>query len=87
MECEEIEITFPSSFRLVPATLWVTMWTECEEFVSLYEDPYSVFLKCILGSWFHYESGSNMSCHFFLIRLTFVLVCTMRLVILLQEAP
>ena len=47
MECEEIERTFPSSFRLVPhnvsgipATLWLTMWTECEEFVSLNEDPY-----------------------------------------------
>ena len=44
MECEEIERTFPSSFRLVPhnvsgipATLWLTMWTECEEFVSLNE--------------------------------------------------
>ena len=47
MECEEIERTFPSSFRLVPhnvsgilATLWLTMWTECEEFVSLNEDPF-----------------------------------------------
>ena len=47
MECEEIERTFPSSFRLVPhnvsgipATLWLTMWTECEEFVSLNEDQY-----------------------------------------------
>ena len=46
MECEEIERTFPSSFRLVPhnvrgilATLWLTMWMECEEFVSLNEDP------------------------------------------------
>ena len=50
MECEEIERTFPSSFRLVPhnvsgipATLWLTMWTECEEFVSLNEDPYNQF--------------------------------------------
>ena len=47
MECEEIERTFPSSFRLVPhnvsgipATLWLTMWPECEEFVSLNEDAY-----------------------------------------------
>ena len=47
MECEEIERTFPSSFRLdphnvsgIPATLWLTMWTECEKFVSLNEDPY-----------------------------------------------
>ena len=47
MECEEIEKTFPCSFRLVPhnvsgilATLWLTMWTECEEFVSLNEDAY-----------------------------------------------
>ena len=46
-ECEESVRTFPSSFRLVPhnvsgisATLWLTMWTECEEFVSLNEDPY-----------------------------------------------
>ena len=46
LECKEIERTFPSSFRLVPhnvsgipATLWLTMWTECEEFVSLNEDP------------------------------------------------
>ena len=45
MECEQIERT---SFRIVPhnvsgilATLWLTMWTECEEFVSLNEDPYS----------------------------------------------
>ena len=47
LECEEIERTFPSSFRLVPhnvseilATLWLTMWTECEKFVRLNEDPY-----------------------------------------------
>ena len=47
MECEEIVRTFLSSFRLVPhnvsgipATLWLTMWKECEEFVSLNEDPY-----------------------------------------------
>ena len=53
LECEEIVRTFPSSFRLVPhnvsgipATLWLTMWTECEEFVSLNEDPYcSIFEK------------------------------------------
>ena len=39
--------SFPSSFRLVPhnvsgipATLWVTMWPECEEFVSLNENAY-----------------------------------------------
>ena len=45
-ECEENGNTFPSSFRLVPhnvsgipATLWLTMWTECEEFVSLNENP------------------------------------------------
>ena len=45
LECEENVRTFPSSFRLVPhnvsgisATLWLTMWTECEEFVSLNED-------------------------------------------------
>ena len=49
MECEEIERTFPSSFRLIPhnvsripATVWLTMWTECEEFVSLNEDPYGL---------------------------------------------
>ena len=49
MECEEIERTFPSSFRLVPhnvsgipATLWLTMWTECEEFVSLNLDALCV---------------------------------------------
>ena len=46
LECEEIETTFLSSFRLVPhnvsgipVTLWLTMWTECEEFESLNEDP------------------------------------------------
>ena len=46
-ECEENVSTYPSSFRLVthnvsgiPATLWLTMWTECEKFVSLNEDPY-----------------------------------------------
>ena len=46
-ECEENVSTFSSSFRLVPhnvsgilATLWLTMWMECEEFVSLIEDPY-----------------------------------------------
>ena len=40
---------FPSSFRLdphnvsgIPATLWLTMWTECEEYVSLNEDAYLV---------------------------------------------
>ena len=54
MECEEIERTF-RSFRLVPnnvsgipATLWLTMWTECEEFVSLNEDPYC---PCISNSF------------------------------------
>ena len=47
-ECEENVRSFPSSFRLVPhnvsgipATLWLTMWTECEEFVSLNEEAYS----------------------------------------------
>ena len=46
-ECEEFVRSFPSSSRLVPhnvsgipATLWLTMWTECEEFVSLNEDAY-----------------------------------------------
>ena len=55
MECEEIERTFPSSFRLVPhnvsgipATLWLTMWTECEEFVSLNEDPYFLAVKMMM---------------------------------------
>ena len=44
-ECEEIVRSFPSSFRLVPhnmsgipLTLWLTMWPECEENVSLNED-------------------------------------------------
>ena len=61
MECEEIERTFPSSFRLVPhnvsgipATLWLTMWTECEEFVSLNEDPYCVSM----------QTNSSYSCAF-----------------------
>ena len=43
--------TFLSSFRLVPhnvsgilATFWLTMWLECEEFVSLNEDAYSFTL-------------------------------------------
>ena len=47
LECKEFVRTFPSSFGLVPhnvsgipATLWLTMWTECEEFVSLNEDAY-----------------------------------------------
>ena len=47
LECEENVRTFPSSFRLVPhnvsgipPTLWPTMWQECEENVSLNEDPY-----------------------------------------------
>ena len=46
-ECEENVSTFPNSFRLVPhnvsgipATLWLTMWPECGEFVSLNEDAY-----------------------------------------------
>ena len=46
-ECEEIVRSFPSSFRLVPhnvrgitATLWLTMWTECEESESLNEEAY-----------------------------------------------
>ena len=50
-ECEENVRSFPSSFKLVPhnvsgipATLWLTMWTECEEFVSLNEDPYCVMI-------------------------------------------
>ena len=49
-ECEENVRNFPSSFRLVPhnvsgipVTLWLTMWTECEEFVSLNEDAYFHF--------------------------------------------
>jgi len=44
-KCEENVSTSPSSFRLVshnvsgiPATLRLTMWPECEEFVSLNED-------------------------------------------------
>ena len=54
MECKEIVRTFLSSFRLVlhnvsgiPATLWLTMRTECEEFVSLNEDAY--YLLFLLG--------------------------------------
>ena len=46
-KCEENVSTFQSSFRLVPhnvsgipATLWLTIWPECEEFVSLNEDAY-----------------------------------------------
>ena len=56
MECEEIVRAFPSSFRHVPhnvsgipATLWLTMWTECEEFVSLNEDAYCLFLKSTMS--------------------------------------
>ena len=44
-ECEENVSTFLSSFRLVPhnvsgilLTLWLLMWPECEEFVTLNED-------------------------------------------------
>ena len=44
-ECEQNVRSFPSSFRLVPhnvsgipATLWLTMWPECEDFVILNED-------------------------------------------------
>ena len=44
-ECEENVSTFPSSFKPVPhnvggipATLWLTMWLECEECMSLNED-------------------------------------------------
>ena len=44
-ECEKNVSTFPSSFKLVPhnvsgilAILWLTMWPECEEFVSINED-------------------------------------------------
>ena len=51
-ECEENVRSFLSSFRLVshnvsgiPATLWLTMWMECEEFVSLNEDALKVFLE------------------------------------------
>ena len=47
LECEENVRTFPSSFRLVPhnvsgipPTLWLTMWPECKENVSLNEDAY-----------------------------------------------
>ena len=46
-ECEENVRSFPSSFKFVPhnvsgipATLWLTMWMECEEFVNLNEDAY-----------------------------------------------
>ena len=53
MECEEIERTFPSSFKLVPhnvsgipATLWLTMWTEREEVASLNEDPLCLCNHC-----------------------------------------
>ena len=48
-ECKENVSTFSSSFRLVPYnvsgipdTLWPTMWPECEKFVSLNEDAYSL---------------------------------------------
>ena len=39
--CEENVRSFPSSFRLVPhnvSGIPATLWTECEEFVSLNED-------------------------------------------------
>ena len=49
-KCEEIVTNFLSSFRLVPynvngipPTLWLTMWPECEQKVSLNEDGYCVF--------------------------------------------
>ena len=63
LECEENVRTFPSSFRLVPhnvsgipPTLWLTMWPEFEEFVSLNEDAYwgtrglrkNELLKCMV---------------------------------------
>ena len=59
-ECRGNVGTFPSSFRLVPhnvsgipATLWLTMWPECEEFVRLKEDAYSgEILKNVLVSIF-----------------------------------
>ena len=58
LECEKIERTFPSSFRLVPhnvsrilATLWLTMWTECEEVVSLNEDAYCERIKPLCGEF------------------------------------
>jgi len=50
-ECEENVRSFPSALRLVPhnvsgipPTLWSTMWGECEENVSLNEEP-----KCVLN--------------------------------------
>ena len=59
-ECKENVSTFPSSFKLVPhnvsgipATLWPTMWEECEENASLNEDAYrfleQVDFSCIRG--------------------------------------
>ena len=53
-ECEENVRSFPSSFRLLPhnvsgnlATLWLTMWTECEDFVSLNKDAlyHKIFME------------------------------------------
>ena len=42
MECEEIERTFPSSFRLVPHNVSEIPAT-CEEIVRLSEDAYNCF--------------------------------------------
>ena len=65
-ECEENVSTFPSSFRLVPhnvsgipATLWLTMWPECEEFVSLNEDTYYLsmsFQEEVKSLFIYFES-------------------------------
>ena len=56
MECEEIERTFPSSFRLVPhnvsgilATLWLTMWTECEEFERAFPSSFRLVPHNVSG--------------------------------------
>ena len=46
-ECEEIVRSVPSSFRLL---LWLTMWSECEENVSLNEDAYCVCVCCQLDA-------------------------------------
>ena len=54
LECEKIVGSFLSSFRLVPhnvsgipPTLWLTMWQEYEEIVSLNDDAHYHFLSCM----------------------------------------
>ena len=77
-ECEEIMRSFLSSYRLVPhnlngisPTLWLAMWPEFEENVSLNEDAYSGFYNCFRAFQLNIKIQRSQEIRVFFFHLSF----------------